>query len=206
MRVRAHKAQRLVMVMAAAAVMLTGCQSSSDPGSTPVPSTTPESEPPVATGTYGPGEGRPMPTDGSNPETTASPSETPRPTNSTVVEVRIGDEDHSDLDWNVSCSGLESTPTVIASATDDALTEFVVVVVGSGADTLVSFTFTQTETAESARDRSGLTVNPGASQGNGSLLVEESTVTSTGRGVSYDQATVQPEADTTYAVEFACAG
>ncbi|MDJ1372188.1 hypothetical protein C7K25_12545 [Gulosibacter molinativorax] len=149
-----------------------------------------------------------MPT-GGEPSTEPAPTATPSPTEASVahaIEVRIGDVDHSALDWTVSCSGLDASPTVIATASDDKATDYVVVVVGSGTSALASFTFTQTSDTNAGRERSGLTVNPGADQGNGSLYVTETTLTSTGRGIAYDATTVQPKADTTYAVQFDCGG
>lgn len=205
MRARAGRRIAVISAVLAIASALSGCQSTVEPGETVVPSSSPESDAPVASESYGPGEGRPVPTESAAPEESVAPAETPGPTTSSLIEVRIGDEDHSGLEWSVSCSGLDSSPTIIASATDEANADYVVVVIGSGTDALASFTFTRTADGESTRDRSGLTVNPGANQGNGSLRVEETTVVSTGRGISYDEATVNPEADTTYSVEFTCA-
>lgn len=190
--------------MVVAAVSLAGCQQSAGSGGTPIPSSAPQVETPQQT--FAPGEGRPVATDGTSTERPTSTPETPQPTISEALEVRIAEEDHSALDWSVSCSGLDSSPTVIASASDDAGSEYVVVLVGSGSGSLASFTFTTTMEGQSARDRSGLTVNPGAQQGNGSLIVDGSRVSSTGRGISYDEATVESEADSTYAVQFVCAG
>ena len=204
MQVRAQAAKRLAIVLAAAAVVLTGCQAAGSPNSTAIPSSTPEPEPSAETQTFAPGEGRPVPTDGTFPETSATADEKPGPTIAQAVEVRIGEEDHSSLEWNVSCTGLDSSPTIIASASDEANTEYVVVVIGAGTDALASFTFTQTADGQSARERSGLTVNPGANQGNGSLDIEDLLITSTGRGISYDESSVQPHADTTFAVQFLC--
>ncbi|KAB1641956.1 lipoprotein LpqH [Gulosibacter chungangensis] len=196
--------RRYAMVLAAASVALTGCQASSAPETTPVPSSSiVETD---TTETFAPGEGRPAPSDGEVPDEGTGPTETPRPTIAHAIEVRIGEQDHSDLDWHVSCTGLDGSPTVIASAADEDNTAYVVVVIGSGSDSLASFTFTETAEGQSVRERSGLTVNPGVGQGNGSLWVEDTTVTSTGRGISYDETTVHTEADMTYSVEFVCAG
>lgn len=144
-----------------------------------------------------------MPTDGSEP-VMQPPSETPTPTAAEAVEVRIGEDDHSRLDWRVTCSSLDTSPTVIASATDEDETEYVVVVVGAGTDALASFTFTRTEQDQSTRERAGLTVNPGGNHGNGSLIVDDDVVSSTGRGIAYDATNVDTEASTTYSVKFSC--
>lgn len=207
MLARARLAPRYVIFVAAALVTLTGCQAAGGQGSDTTPEATATESTPAETASYAPGEGHPVTTDGeASQEPSATPTATPAPTAASAIEVRIGDVDYSDLEWNVSCSGLDASPTVIATAADETHTEYVVVVVGSGTDALASFSFTRTTESDSIRDRSGLTVNPGADQGNGSLYVTDTTLTSTGRGIAYDATTVQPKADTTYAVSFDCPG
>lgn len=134
------------------------------------------------------------------------PSATDEERESELHTLLVGKEEYSDLDWQVSCSGVaDGNLSVIAtSASGDH--NYTVVVLGTG-EQLSSFTFTAGRKGEGIQARSGLTVTPGSKQGNGSLDVREGIVTSTGGGVAYgpDIATTSPTVGTTpYEIEVYC--
>ncbi|MFD2758031.1 hypothetical protein [Gulosibacter faecalis] len=172
---------------AAVALLLTACAgvTTSTPGESVDPTTAPIAEPtptqPTNTSPFG-GEGAPAPTDGSSVDVPTQSA--PANTTSRLETFEVGDDDYADLDWHVSCSGLDSSPTIIASA-DDGDTHLTLVVIGSGVSTLGSITLTMGESGASSHNSSGITVNPGANQGNGSLEVSGSSVSSSGRGAEF---------------------
>ncbi|WP_140400531.1 hypothetical protein [Gulosibacter sp. 10] len=188
-------------LLALATVALSGCSGEPIPLSTDAPTSGPETTAGETPGTDGllPGQ-----TEGGDASDGGDAGV--QPDVATAQEVRIGEEDLTSLDWRISCSGLDTSPTVIASAEDEEGVDHVIVLVGAGTDSLASFSYTETAPGESSRDRSGLNVNPGSKHGNGSIILDGLVVSSTGRGVSYDGADVAEEADTVYSVEFRCAG
>lgn len=189
-----------------AASMLSGCAAAGSPSNSQAPTTAPIDTPaptqPMNTSEFG-GEGAPAPSDGSEVIVpTQSPDAGPKVSELTVFDV--GDDDMSDLDWHVSCSGLESNPTVIAS-TSDGDTDYTLVLLGASTTSLNSLTLTASKDGASSHTSTGITVNPGASQGNGSLEVDGSTITSTGRGVEVGPDAAGNTANIIYSLSVSCA-
>lgn len=194
-------------VLCAVGSLLVGCtETGGTPSSSASPSAQtldePNTEPPMNTSEFG-GEAAPAPTDGSEVVVpTQSADNGPRASELTTLEV--GDEDYSDLDWRVSCSGLDANPTIIASATDGDL-HLTLVLLGSSPTSLSSLMLSSGEAGGSSHTNTGLTVNPGAGQGSGSLDVESSTLSSTGRGLEFGPDAAGTNADTIYSFSVTCA-
>lgn len=202
-----HTALSGAAVVFVAGFVLTGCVSTgSTPGDSAAPTTQPLDEPsasaPTDTSEFG-GAGAPTPTDGS---AIVVPTQAPSdgPATSEVTTLVVGNDDYSDLDWHVSCSGPDSAPTVIASA-DDGDTHLTLVLLGSTPTSLNSLTLSAGAPGGSSHTNSGITVNPGAGQGSGSLDVTGQTVTSTGRGLEYGPDASGSAADTIYDFSVTCA-
>lgn len=193
--------------LCAVGALLVGCtatgvtpSNSASPSAQPLDE--PSTEPPMNTSEFG-GEAAPAPTDGSEVVVpTQSADDGPRASELTTLEV--GDEDYSDLDWHVSCSGLDANPTIIASASDGEL-HLTLVLLGSSPSSLNSLTLSSGEAGGSSHTNTGLTVNPGAGQGSGSLEIDSSTVTSTGRGLEFGPDVTGTSADTIYSFAVTCA-
>ena len=194
------------MAVAAAFVavgVMAGCVESPMPGSTSgaeptaaEPPATPEPEDPFG------GVARP---DGS--EAPSRPSTSPTARESELITLAVGNDDHSDLDWQVSCSGVgDQNLSVIASASDGDH-NFTVVLLGSG-EQMSSFTFTAGRKGEGLQSRSGLTVTPGSKQGNGSLTILDGVVKSNGGGTAYgpdvDKSKAGSSGTTSYQFEVYC--
>lgn len=171
---------------------------------TPEPAADSAATPSVVPESPEPGEGQAMPSDGVAPTSDPQPEPTSTITTSTLELLRIDETDYTDFDWIVSCSGLTTSPTVIASAHEDD-TEYVVVLIGSGTDSLASFTFTETRSTDGRRDRLGLTVTPGVAQGNGSLTIDGNAVSSNGRGTAYESDTSASDTEAIYSFAVQCA-
>ena len=167
--------------------------SSEEPGGSGAPDATPEPEaspePPGTTGSANP-----------LPDSTASAS----PPTDDATRVRIGNDEFGVLDWNVSCSGLDSAPTITATASDDRGNDYVAMLLASASGELISFTFTWGPKGGGHSSKSGLSVTPATAQGTGTFFVADGTVASEGRGVSYGPFDKDLSVDTNYAVEFVC--
>lgn len=128
-----------------------------------------------------------------------------RPTE--LVRLNVGDQDYPDLEWNVSCSGIETGSLSIIGTADDGDHNYTVVLLGTD-DQLSSFTFTSGRKGEGLKSKSGFTVTPGTKQGAGSLRVDDRTVTSNGGGVAYgpdiDTSATTGSAKTPYEIEVYC--
>lgn len=122
---------------------------------------------------------------GTGPVATTAPSILPGitpapPVTSQLSRLLVGNEDLSGLDWRVTCSGLDASITVIATA-KDGTRDLSVVLLGSTDKTLRTFSVTGGN--RGASNEMNLSVSPGAGQGDGSLEVRDGLITSTGRGV-----------------------
>lgn len=139
----------------------------------------------------------------------ATPGPAPEPTNrpTELVNLSVGGEDYVDLDWNVSCSGIENQSLSIIATANDGEHNYTVVLLGAD-EQLSSFTFTSGRKGQGIKSKSGLTVTPGSNQGSGSLRVDDRTVTSNGGGVAYGPdigtSATTSSAKTPYEVEVYC--
>lgn len=148
-----------------------------------------------------PGTETPAPTESALP--TGDPTETEkRPPR--VDALRVGDNDYSMLDWSVTCGELDSAPSVLGTAEQDGQ-QYVFMLLASGTDQLLSFTFSYGPDGGGHTSKTGLTVTPGGGQGNGTFTIDGTRIISDGRGISYSPEGTDRTADTIYTAEFTCA-
>lgn len=208
------RSARIPAALAVLAFGLTGCAApmtasgGADPTSAPpaesaAPTTAPAPEPTV-TGTAP--EPEPEPSAPQEPTPTGVPGSTATADAPDAHVVRIGTDDFGVLDWSVSCSGLDSAPTITATAADAQGNDYVAMLLASTSGELISFTFTWGPRGGGHSSKSGLSVTPVTNQGAGTFLVADRVVTSEGRGVSYGPFDKDLAVDTSYAVEFVCPG
>ncbi|RRJ87807.1 hypothetical protein EG850_02805 [Gulosibacter macacae] len=214
MRTRLYSAS---LAATAALLMLTGCAAPTQtatevPTSAPAPSVPETVEPTEPTNTSefgGPaqsGDGEPAPTATSSLESPETPA-TSAAADATVSRaevLKIGRDDYSVLDWKITCSGLDSAPTVVGTAKDDEGSDYVLMLLASGSGELLSFTFSSGPSGGGHASKSGLTVTPATAQGSGTFSLNGAVISSEGRGVSYGPFDKDLSIDTNYALEFTC--
>ena len=199
---RPKRAMAVIALVVTVSAATSGCTAESltveDPrAQTPTPTRIVETltEPeglPHGSETPGPAESTP-PTGGENDK------RTPR-----VDALRVGDDDFSALDWDITCGGLDSAPSVLGTA-EDGGDQYVFMLLASGADQLLSFTFSYGPDGGGHTSKTGLTVPPGSGQGNGTFTLEGTRIISDGRGISYSPEGTDRTAKTLYTAEFTCA-
>ncbi|NLT25229.1 MAG: hypothetical protein GXX90_01025 [Microbacteriaceae bacterium] len=203
---------RIAAGLAVLALGLAGCAApmtasgDGDPTSAPPPATAAPEPTPTVTATAADPEptGAPEPTEAEDATPTGVPEPTATADAAEEHAVRIGNDDFGVLDWSVTCSGLDSAPTITATAADAQGNDYVAMLLASTSGELISFTFTWGPRGGGQASKSGLSVTPVTNQGAGTFLVADRLVTSEGRGVSYGPFDKDLSVDTSYAVEFVC--
>ncbi|WP_311478467.1 hypothetical protein [uncultured Gulosibacter sp.] len=135
---------------------------------------------------------------GAEPSASETAKKPPR-----VDALRIGGSDFSALDWDVTCGGLDGAPSVLGTAERDGK-QYVFMLLASGSDQLLSFTFSYGPASGGHASKTGLTVTPGGGQGNGTFTIDGARIISDGRGISYSPEGAERTADTLYTAEFTC--
>lgn len=193
-----------VIAMAFTVTMLTsGCTSESltveDPrAQTPVPTRIVETLDGPG-GITTPGPETPEPTESTPPTDGQRDKRPPR-----VDALRVGDDDFSALEWDITCGELDSAPSVLGTAEKDG-NQYVFMLLASGTDQLLSFTFSYGPDGGGHASKTGLTVTPGGGQGNGTFTIDGTRIISDGRGISYSPEGTDRAANTLYTAEFTCA-
>lgn len=214
----AHKFMPLALA-ALAVTALVGCTQAttgttgetdvptSSPVTSPTPTVEPTPDPFGGPGMPGPGTNEPSPTPTTEPSVTGSPTTAPSTAAAKepprVDALRIGEDDYTNLDWNVTCGGTKDAPSVLGTA-EAGGNQYVFMLLASGADQLLSFTFSYGPAGAGHASKTGLTVTPAGGQGNGTFTLDGSRVISDGRGISYSPDDQDRSVDTLYTAEFTC--